>query len=456
MIFSVSLQLKVAKIRLFGHILANKYKFTMKRLAFLLLCCLVSVGTVSAQKKEAGKVRTVVIDPGHGGIKPGAIGKHCSEKDVVLQVAKKFGKLINDNYPDVKVIYTRTTDVDIALSERAHIANTAKADLFISIHANSHPTSTPTGVETFVMGLSKSKANMDVARKENADILLEKDYKSNSAYQGFDPNSPESSIIFAMFQNAYLDKSLTFAELIQKQYGKSLSTVNRGVKQAEFMVLYMSAMPAVLTEIGFISNPTEEALMMSDAGQAKIAIALFNAFMAYKCTEEGLQPIAKPVIDLPGYGKNVPTKVEEVKPLPVVDTVPVTDTVPMTDTTVAAAGAVTPEIAPVDTVVSQPDPESAPVVPTPAAEVDRPVYKVQFLSVSHPLKEGARELRGMTDYDVYEENGTFRYIKGNLSTINKAKALQRELRELGFKDAFVVAFYKGKKISIQQARELSE
>ena len=416
MIFSVSLQLKVAKIRLFGHISANKYKFTMKRLAFLLVCCLTLAGTVSAQKKEAGKVRTVVIDPGHGGVKPGAIGKHCSEKDIVLQVAKKLGKLINDNYPDVKVIYTRTTDVDIALSERAHIANTAKADLFLSIHANSHPTSTPTGVESFVMGLSKSKANMDVARKENADILLEKDYKSNSAYQGFDPNSPESSIIFAMFQNAYLDKSLTFAEMIQKQYGKSLSTVNRGVKQAEFMVLYMSAMPAVLTEIGFISNPTEEALMMSDAGQAKIAIALFNAFMAYKCAEEGGQPIAKPVIDLPGYGKNAPTKVEEVKPLPL------------------------PE----------------PATQTQTAEVERPVYKVQFLSVSHPLKEDARELRGVTDYDVYEENGTFRYIKGNANTINKAKAIQKELRELGFKDAFVVAFYKGKKISIQQARELSE
>ena len=291
---------------------------------------------------------------------------------------------------------------------------------------------------------------MDVARKENADILLESDYKNNSAYQGFDPNSPESSIIFAMFQNAYLDKSLTFAEMIQKQYGKALNTVNRGVKQAEFMVLYMSAMPAVLTEIGFISNPTEEKLMMSDAGQAKIAVALFNAFMAYKCAEEGIQPLAKPVIDLPGYGKNAPTKVEEVKPLPVADTLSAVDT------TVADTVAVTPAVAPVDTVVSQPKPDTVAVVPPEPAEVERPVYRVQFLSVSHPLKEGARELRGVTDYDVYEENGTFRYIKGSVSNINKAKALQRELRELGFKDAFVVAFYKGKKISIQQARELSE
>lgn len=422
----------------------------MKRLLFLLVCCLLVGGTVSAQKKTTGKVRTVVIDPGHGGDKPGALGKHCFEKDIVLQVAKKLGKLINDNYPDVKVIYTRTKDVDIALSARAHVANSAKADLFLSIHANSHPTSSPTGVESFVMGLSKSKANMDVARKENADILLENDYKTNSAYQGFDPNSPESSIIFALYQNAYLDKSLTFAGMIQKQYGKSLSTINRGVKQAEFMVLYMSAMPAVLTEIGFISNPAEEALMMSDAGQAKIAIALFNAFMAYKCAEEGIQPIAKPVFDLPGYGKNAPKQVEVPKPNQTIDTVSSTDTLVVTtaDTITAPVSATTPGDAISGQMVSN--------EPTPSSVAERPVYKVQFLSTTHPLKGDARELRGVTDYEMYEENGTFRYLKGAAPTINKAKVIQRELRELGFQDAFVVAFYKGKKISIQQARTLSE
>jgi len=254
----------------------------MKRLVFLLVCSLVLCGNTNAWKKETGKVKTVVIDPGHGGDKPGAIGKHCTEKDIVLQVARKLGQLIGDNYPDVKVIYTRTSDVDIALSERARIANTSKADLFLSIHANSHPTAAPSGVESFVMGLSKSKANMDVARKENADILLESDYKTNSAYQGFDPDSPESSIIFAMFQNAYLDKSLTFAELIQKQYGQHLHTVNRGVKQAEFIVLYMSAMPAVLTEIGFISNPEEERYMNSEKGQKDIAKRIAKGVQQYK------------------------------------------------------------------------------------------------------------------------------------------------------------------------------
>ncbi|MBQ4296098.1 MAG: N-acetylmuramoyl-L-alanine amidase, partial [Prevotella sp.] len=229
----------------------------------------------------------MVIDPGHGGAKPGAQGGRTQEKHITLAIAKKFGKLISDNYPDVKVIYTRTTDVDISLAERAHIANRNKADLFISIHANSHPTAAPTGVETFVMGLSESRANLEVAKKENADILLEADYKSNDAYKGFDPNAPESFVMLAMFQNSFIDKSLNLAQAIQNQYKQNLKTINRGVKQAELFVLYKTTCPSVLTEVGFISNPSEEAFMISDEGQAKIAISLFNAFMTFKATEEG-------------------------------------------------------------------------------------------------------------------------------------------------------------------------
>ena len=420
----------------------------MKRLLFILFFICPLFGVSNAQRREAGKVKTIVIDPGHGGAKPGALGKRSKEKDIVLQVAKKFGKLIQDNYKDeVKVIYTRTNDADIALSERAHIANAAKADLFISIHANSHPTSTPTGVESFVMGLSKSRANMEVAKKENADILLERDYKNNSAYQGFDPNAPESSIIFAMFQNAYLEKSLDFAGMIQKEYGAGIRTVNRGVKQAEFMVLYMSAMPAVLTEIGFISNPAEEAYMMSDAGQAKIAVCLFNAFMKYKCKEEGGKPIPSPVIDLPGYGKNAPQApaVVAVEPnTPVADTACVAKTA--TDTATAKAAVISPEI-------------ETPVVQESQQEnkaTEKPVYKVQFLLVDHELKDGARELKGETEYEVYKDGAAVRYLKGNAQSIGAAKVIQSDMRGKGFKDAFVVAFYKGKKISLQQARELME
>ena len=290
----------------------------MKRLFILFIVLLLPCGAVFSQKKETYRVRTVVIDPGHGGAKPGARGSHSYEKNITLDVAKKFGKLIHDNYPDVKIIYTRTTDVDISLAERARIANRNKADLFISIHANSHPTSVPTGVETFVMGLSESRANLEVAKKENADILLEADYKNNSDYSDFDPNSPESYVLLTMFQNSYLDKSLNFAQAIQTQYKRNLKTINRGVKQAELFVLYKTTCPSVLTEIGFISNPTEEAFMLSDEGQAKIAISLFNAFMNFKATEEGSNRVANPKIDIPGYKNPADAKQEATQPEPAV------------------------------------------------------------------------------------------------------------------------------------------
>ncbi len=294
----------------------------MKRVIAIIIVCLLTTGAVFSQTKDTYRVRTVVIDPGHGGAKPGAQGKRSWEKNITLSVAKKFGKLIEDNYPDVKVIYTRTTDVDISLAERAHIANRNKADLFISIHANSHPTSAPTGVETFVMGLSESRANLEVAKKENADILLEADYKNNSDYSGFDPNAPETYVMLTMFQNAFIDKSLNLAQAIQTQYKQNMKTINRGVKQAELYVLYKTTCPSVLTEVGFISNPTEEAFMLSDEGQAKIAVSLFNAFMTYKATEEGTDKIANPVINIKGWNsgaakepvKKVEEKKEEPKP----------------------------------------------------------------------------------------------------------------------------------------------
>lgn len=427
----------------------------MKHLFSILILLSLFCGVGYAQKREPAKVKTVVIDPGHGGNKPGAIGKCAKEKDVVLSVAKKFGKLINDNYPDVKVIYTRSSDVDIALSERAHIANSNKADLFISIHANSHPTSTPTGVETFVMGLSKSKANMDVAKKENADILLENNYKNNAAYQGFDPNAPESSIIFSMFQNAYIDKSLNFAGFIQKQYNSSIKTVNRGVKQAEFMVLYMTAMPSVLTEIGFISNPAEEAFITSDFGQAQVAVCLFNAFATYKNNEDGTPIPQKPKIDLPGYGKNAPApaKAAPAKAAPA-ESKANTPASHADSAVLAAASPVVDSSATPAAKVHASD--SLPLPKADTVKPEMPVFKVQFLSSEEPLPPNSRLLKGQTDYETVTDKGTVRYLKGCVHSIKEAKDIQTELRNAGFKDAFVVAFYKGAKISIQQAREIMQ
>ena len=440
----------------------------MKRLLILLALLLVASGTAFSQKREPGKVKTLVIDPGHGGDKPGAIGKHCQEKELTLSIAKKFGKLVEDNYPDVKVIYTRTTDVDVALSERANIANRAKADLFISIHINSHPTSVPVGMETYVMGLSRSRANMEVAKKENADILLEDGYKDNSEYQGFDPNSPESYVMFAMYQNANIDKSLNFAQFTQDQYKSAIKTTNRGVKQAEFFVLYKTAMPAVLTEVGFISNPAEEAYMMSDEGQATIAVCLLNAFANYKAHEESIAKPKKMEIDLPGYGKN-----KARKPTPQGDAAAdstlqaqIKQDDALAATILQSQGEEPPKavvdpfpeknVPPSIEPYRQVEEEVQTVVKKDEVVVEGVTYKVQFLTSEKELKIGSKDFKGVTGYQMYKQDGVYRYTMGNETTIARAKNIQNELRKKGFKDAFVIAFYNGKRISLQEARELQE
>ena len=405
----------------------------MKRLfaLFIVLACI--NGTAFSQKKSVGHVRTVVIDAGHGGDKPGAVGRKSQEKNLTLQMALKLGKLIEDNYSDVKIIYTRTTDVDITLAERARMANKAKADLFISIHCNSWNNSTPTGVETYVMGLSQSKANMEVAKKENADILLEKGYKDNSDYQGFDPNSPESYVMFAMYQNAYLDKSLDFAGYIQDQYKSAIKTINRGVKQAEIFVLYKTAMPAVLTEVGFISNPDEEQYMMSNEGQAAIVSSIFKAFVTYKSSVEGVKPPASLKIALKGY--NDKTRKEAAAPAKEAKVEPVKPE----ETTSAPVAPKEPQ---------------APMADEPTTFVPGIVFKVQFMTSGKELKKNAREFKGITDYDYYLQKGTYCYTTGSFATAREAANYQKEVRDKGFKDAFVVAFADGERISLQKAKEM--
>ncbi len=223
-----------------------------------------------------GKVKKVVIDAGHGGHDSGCVGKNSYEKDITLKLALKVGEMIQKKYPDVTVLWTRTTDVFIPLFRRIQYANEEDADLFVSIHCNFISNPKTRGTETFVMGLHRAEDNLAVAKRENASILLEKNYEQN--YEGFDPNSPEGHIMMSMYQNAYLDKSIEFAADIENQFVSMELSKSRGVKQAGFAVLRRASMPAVLIEAGFLSNEVEEAFLNSDNGQETVSNAIFKAF----------------------------------------------------------------------------------------------------------------------------------------------------------------------------------
>jgi N-acetylmuramoyl-L-alanine amidase len=231
-------------------------------------------------KRSFYAVRTVVIDAGHGGKDPGTHGKYVKEKDVVLKVALELGKTIKENYPNVKVYYTRMSDKFVELHDRAGLANRNHADLFISIHCNANPSRSIYGTETYAMGLHTSEGNLDVAKRENSVIYLEDDHQEN--YGGFDPDSPMAHILMANYQSAYLDNSLRFASKIEKQFQNRTGRKSRGVKQAGFVVLWKSAMPSVLVEIGFLSNAAEEKYLKEKTGQIQIASGIYRAFREYK------------------------------------------------------------------------------------------------------------------------------------------------------------------------------
>jgi N-acetylmuramoyl-L-alanine amidase len=258
---------------------ANNISAEMRSLIVLLLVIAASYAAAQAQMPNY-KLRKVVIDAGHGGRDPGALGRRAKEKDITLAIALKLGGYIKEHLPDVEVIYTRETDVFVELHKRADIANKAKADLFISIHVNASPNTKAQGTDTWVMGLHKSEENLEVAKRENQVILVEEG--NSSQYMGLDPNATESYIIFNLMQNVFLEQSLSYAASVQAQFKDRASRKDRGVKSAPFLVLWNTAMPSVLIETGFISNPDEERYLMSEEGQAVIASAIFRAFRDYK------------------------------------------------------------------------------------------------------------------------------------------------------------------------------
>jgi N-acetylmuramoyl-L-alanine amidase len=277
------------KFTILRKVIANRFNNAMpvKNIGItILLIAITLLNSSSTFVREGYKIDMIIIDAGHGGKDPGTQGKNSKEKDICLKIALKLGKYIEQNMKDVQVVYTRKTDTYLAYHERPVIANKHKADLFICIHANSNPNPKAHGSETYVMGLAKEEKNFEIAKRENSVMLFDKDYKEH--YEGFDPNSAESYILFSLTQSAFVESSLSFANKIENQFKEKVGRPSRGVKQGPFWVLWATAMPSVLIETGFLSNPAEEKYLLSTAGQDAIASGIYRAFKEYKNEVESI------------------------------------------------------------------------------------------------------------------------------------------------------------------------
>jgi N-acetylmuramoyl-L-alanine amidase len=387
----------------------------------------------------------IVIDAGHGGKDPGASGKYSREKDVVLAIALKTGETIKKHYPEVEIIYTRKTDVFIPLKERAEIANKANADLFISIHCNANASSQPHGSETYVMGLHKSEANLNVAKAENAAILFEEDYEQN--YEGFDPTSDESHIIFNFFQNSFLAQNLDLASKVQSKFTVLTPLKDRGVKQAGFWVLYKTTMPGVLIETGFLSNPNDEKFLNSKEGQEKLSKAIANAVSEYKKDHDAKEKRKAALSE-----EEKKTSGEEL-----VNDVP--DLLPKNEENSIEKETVSIDLEPSDKKDSpNKDAENNTansIHPQSQAQTQKATYHVQFLSLSKDKELKGGNYDKMQPISSYNHKGMYRYISGKTESYEEALKLQSKVRDLGFKDAFLVAFFKGNRITLAEARKIN-
>jgi len=379
------------------------------------VCILITYPVYTQEAENEYKLKTVIIDAGHGGKDPGSLGKQTCEKDVVLAIALKAGKHIEENFPDVKVIYTRKTDDFIPLHQRAEIANNNKADLFISIHANGNENNLVAGTESLVLGLHRANENFEVAKKENSVILLEDDY--NTKYEGFDPNSPESYIIFSLMQNLYFEQSINFAGLVQEQFRDRAQRKDRGVKQQGLLVLARTAMPGILVETGFITNSDEEKYLMSDEGQDYIASAIYRAFRNYKNLIE-----TKTSFAMASRIEKLPSDTDALKVKTDTNTGPI------------------PEIADETPVSSD----------TPLVE-----FKIQIAASLKPIAPGAHMFKGLAGVAEYPVGNMFKYAVGSSPTFQEAITYSKQIKEK-FPDAFIIAVKENKIIPLDQALKESQ
>ena len=357
-----------------------------KSFILLILIPFLLMGFVHFAFGQRKQTFTVVIDAGHGGKDPGAIGSISKEKDIALSVAKKLGERINATHSDVKVVYTRTTDKFIALNERPKIANKANAQLFISLHCNAldRRKKSPQGIETYILGLHRSQDNLEVAKRENSVIVYEDNYETK--YQGFNPNEPESYIIFEFMSNKFLEQSLNFASLTQHELINGAKRTNRNVRQAGFLVLRETGMPSVLIELGYITNRDEERYINSAQGQNTLANSILKAFTKYKTEYDKMN----------GY---IISSDNNIKPETNID-----------------------------------------------ITFDSPIeYKVQFLTAPRLYNANARSFEGLDPVEYYKDSNTYKYTHGSSTNEYEIKLLLNKVKNK-FKDAFIVEFRNGERI----------
>ncbi len=374
-------------------------KITLLLVAFLFL----AAGMYAANQRF-----TLVIDAGHGGHDAGALGAKSKEKNINLNVALAFGRYVERNMPDVRVIYTRTTDVFIPLHDRANIANKANADLFISVHTNALPAGKiARGFETYSLGMHRAKDNLDVAMRENSVISMEKGYQQT--YQGFDPKSSESYIIFEFIQGKNMERSVEIARSIQNSVCQNANRPDKGVHQAGFLVLRETSMPSCLIELGFITTPDEENLLNDESRIDDIAKAIYEGFAKYKNKYD--KRVTIPYRSQASEGNGIPSIVPD-----------------SYKRTVAPVKKQTPA----------------------SVKSDAPIFKVQILVSSRVLRKGDAHFKGEENYDSYQESGMVKYTIGASDNYNEIYQLRKSLLDK-FPEAFIIAFKNGKKYDVNQA-----
>ena len=368
----------------------------------------------------------VVIDAGHGGKDCGAVGEYAQEKDITLNVVKLFGEKIKQEYDGVKVVYTRDKDKYLTLQQRAKIANNAKGDLFISVHVNSIDKNSPgrtsvAGASVYTLGLHRSEDNLEVAKRENSVIELEQDY--TTSYSGFDPNSPESYIIFEMSQSKHMMQSIEFAGLVQDELINTSNRKDKGVRQAGFWVLWATSMPSVLIELDFICNPTQERFLASDNGQEQLSQSIFNAFQIYYNTYGQVSSVkngdaadvkSKRIKKTKNNSKKQELSKEEEK--------------------LSAENKSENENIKVETSVEKP-----------VIDENEEIYRIQILTSNKLLKDRDREFKGLSPVWKYKEGAIYKYTVEATNSINEAKKLLKDVQKK-FPQAFIAKFRNGKRV----------